>query len=94
MTQQENRLVLKPQVILERDSDDDDYVLIDAQTGRMCVCNETASAVIPHLRDGSTIERIAQTLVTRFGVTPEVATRDVNAFLDVLAGEGLLEANP
>ena len=89
----EIRLALKAHIIVERDSDEDDFVLIDSQTGRMCACNETASAVVPHLREGSTIERLAQALVARFPVTREVATRDLNAFLDVLAAEGLLEAN-
>lgn len=90
---QEGQLSLKPHVILERDSDEDDFVLIDSQTGRMCVCNETASAVISHLREGSTIERLVQALAARFSVTREVATRDLNAFLDALAAEGLLEGS-
>jgi hypothetical protein len=89
---QEIRLALKAHVIVERDSEEDDYVLIDGKTGRMCACNETASAVVPQLRDGSTIERLVQTLVARFAVTREIATRDMNAFLDVLAAEGLLDA--
>jgi hypothetical protein len=88
----ENRLALKAHVIVERDSDEGDFVLIDSRSGRMCACNETASAIVPHLREGSTIERLAQTLVTRFAVSREIATRDLNAFLDVLAAEGLLEA--
>lgn len=90
----ESWLALKAHVILERDSEEDDYVLIDSRTGRMCVCNETASAVVPHLRDGSTVEQITLTLVTRFAVTRDVATRDLNTFLDVLAAEGLLDAKP
>ena len=89
---QEIRLALKAHVIIDRDTEEDDFVLIDSKTGRMCACNETASAVVPQLRDGSTIERLAQTLVARFAVTREVATRDLNAFLDVLAAEGLLDA--
>jgi hypothetical protein len=90
---QETQLSLKAHVILERDSEEDDFVIIDSQTGRMCVCNETASAVVSHLRDGSTIEHLVQTLAARFTVTREVATRDLNAFLDALAAEGLLEGN-
>jgi hypothetical protein len=33
-----------------------------------------------------------ETLIRRFAVTDSVAVRDVNAFLDMLAAEGLLEA--
>ena len=88
---QEARLALKSHVLLERDSDEDDVVLIDSHSGRMSACNETASAVIVQLESGSTVARLVETLMTRFMVTDDVATRDVNAVLDVLAAEGLLE---
>lgn len=90
-TMQEALLSLKPHVILERDSDEDDIVLIDSRSGRMTACNETASAMIVQLQQGSTIARLVATLMTEFRVTDDVATRDVNALLDVLAAEGLLE---
>lgn len=87
------RLALKPHVIVERDSDIDDIVLIDSQSGRMSACNETASVVIAQLQaGGSTLPRLVEALSARFAVTDEVAIRDVNRFLDVLAAEGLLAA--
>lgn len=88
----EARLALKRHVILEREADDEDLVLIDSKSGRMSACNETASIVIAELQAGATIGRLVQALSSRFAVTQEVATRDVNALLDVLASEGLLES--
>lgn len=88
----EARLALKRHVILEREADDEDLVLIDSKSGRMSACNETASIVIAELQSGATIGRLVQALSSRFAVTQEVATRDVNALLDVLAAEGLLES--
>jgi gamma-glutamyl phosphate reductase len=88
----EARLALKRHVILEREADDEDLVLIDSKSGRMNACNETASIVIAELQAGATIGRLVQALSSRFAVTQEVATRDVNALLDVLASEGLLES--
>jgi hypothetical protein len=85
-------LSLKPHVILERGSESDDVVLIDSQSGRMTACNETASVIVSQLEAGSTLLRLVETLIRRFAVTDSVAVRDVNAFLDMLAAEGLLEA--
>lgn len=87
----ETRLALKPHVMVERESEEDDVVLIDSRSGRMSVCNETASAVIMELQAGTTIARLVEALVERFSVSDDVATRDVNALLDVLAADGLLE---
>lgn len=84
-------LRLKPHVMLEREADEDDVVLIDSRSGRMTACNETASAVIMQLQTGSTIARLVDVLMTKFRVADDIATRDVNALLDVLAAEGLLE---
>jgi hypothetical protein len=89
----ETRLALKPHVLLERDGEDEDVVLIDSRTGRMSACNETASIVVTELQRGCTIVSLVEALTMRFSVPDEVATRDVNAVLDVLAGEGLLETD-
>jgi hypothetical protein len=91
MKMHELELLLKPHVILERSSDGDDVVLIDSQSGRMNACNETASAILSQLDAGSTLPRLVEALVTRFAVPDAVALRDVNAFLDMLSAEGLLE---
>jgi gamma-glutamyl phosphate reductase len=88
----EARLALKRHVIVERESDEDDLVLIDSRTGRMSACNETASILVAELENGATIGRLVKALSSRFAVAPEVATRDVNGLLDVLAAEGLLES--
>ncbi len=88
----ESRLALKRHVIVERESEEDDLVLIDSRTGRMSACNETASVLVAELQSGATIGRLVKALSTRFAVAPEVATRDVNALLDSLAAEGLLES--
>lgn len=88
---QEVRLALREHVILERDSVEGDIVLIDSKSGRMSACNETASCMVARLEAGSSVAGLVDTLVSAFAVTHEVAIRDVNAFLDVLAAEGLLE---
>lgn len=88
----ESRLALKAHVIVERESEEDDIVLIDSRSGRMSACNETASAVIAQLQKGTTIARLVEELVNRYRVSDEVATRDVNALLDMLAADGSLEA--
>ena len=88
---QEPRLALKSHVILEREADDDDIVLIDSRSGRMTACNETASVVVVELQAGSTIARMVDVLMTKFRVADDVATRDVNALLEMLAADGLLE---
>jgi Coenzyme PQQ synthesis protein D (PqqD) len=90
-TMQATRLALKSHLIVERDSSEDDIVLINSRSGRMTACNETASVLIAQLQKGSTVDRLIEMLTTNFRVTDEVATRDVNALLDVLAAEGLLE---
>jgi hypothetical protein len=87
----ELQLSLKPHVILERSVDSDDVVLIDAQSGRMNACNETASVILAQLETGSTLPRLVDTLIRRFAVADSVALRDVNGFLDMLSAEGLLE---
>jgi gamma-glutamyl phosphate reductase len=87
----ETRLALKPHVLLERDGDEDDIVLIDSHTGRMSACNETASLVVAELQRGSTVARLVEAVMSRYKVADEVATRDVNAVLDVLTYEGLLD---
>jgi gamma-glutamyl phosphate reductase len=88
----EARLALKRHVIVERESDEDDFVLIDSRSGRMSACNETASVLVGELQSGATIGRLVKALSARFEVTPEIATRDVNALLDTLAAEGFLES--
>ncbi len=89
----ETRFALKAHVIVERESDADDIVLIDSRSGRMSACNETASVVIALLQKGTTIVRLVEALVSRFGVADDVATRDINAVLDMLAADGSLETS-
>lgn len=88
---QEVRLALKPHVIVERGSEPDSIVLIDSQSGRMSACNETASIAIAELEAGSTVARLVTALIARFSVSDAAATRDLNAFLDVLTAEGMLD---
>jgi hypothetical protein len=86
-------MALKRHVLLERDSDGEDVVLIDSRTGRMSACNESASIIVNELERGCTIVSLVEALTSRFDVPNEVATRDVNAVLDMLAAEELLETS-
>jgi hypothetical protein len=67
-------------------------VLIDSRTGRMSACNETASILVAELERGCSIARLVEVVTRRFDVPDDIATRDVNAMLDVLAAEGMLDA--
>ena len=87
----ELRLSLKPHVILERSPDGNDVVLIDSHSGRMNACNEAARLILTQLETGSTLRRLVDALMRQFAVADPVAVRDVNAFLDMLSAEGLLE---
>ena len=87
------RMVLKRHVLIEREGDGEDVVLIDSRTGRMSACNESASIVVTELERGCSIVNLVEALTQRFDVPSAVATRDVNAVLDVLAAEGLLETS-
>lgn len=89
----EARMALKRHVLLERDSDGEDVVLIDSRTGRMSACNESASIIVNELERGCTIVSLVEALTSRFDVPNEVAARDVNAVLDMLAAEELLETS-
>jgi hypothetical protein len=91
MKMHEFQLSLKSHVILERSPDNGDVVLIDSQSGRMNACNETASAILSQLEAGSTLPCLVDALMKHFAVADSVAVRDVNAFLDMLSAEGLLE---
>jgi hypothetical protein len=89
----EAQLALKAHILVERDPDEEDVVLVDSRSGRMSACNETASMLVVELQKGSTVARLVETLVTRFSIPDDIATRDVNAVLDILAAEGLLETS-
>jgi hypothetical protein len=58
----------------------------------MNACNETASAILSELEVGSTLPDLVETLMRDFAVGDSIAVRDVNAFLDMLSAEGMLEA--
>lgn len=87
----EMHLSLAPHVILERDADEGDVVLVDTRSGRMSACNETATLIVDQLARGATIDHLVNTLTGRFATTEQVAVRDVNTLLDALAAEGLLD---
>lgn len=86
------RLALKNHVILERESEEDDVVLIDSQSGRMSACNETATVLVAALAEGTSFAALVKKITAAYEVSDEDATRDVNALLDQLAADGLLEA--
>jgi hypothetical protein len=86
-------MVLKRHVLIEREGGGEEVVLIDSRTGRMSACNESASIVVTELERGCSIVNLVEALTRRFDVPSAVATRDVNAVLDVLAAEGLLETS-
>jgi gamma-glutamyl phosphate reductase len=90
---QDARLVLKPHVLVERDGEDEDVVLIDSHTGRMSACNETASVLVLKLQGGSTVSGLVEALTTQFKVEGDVASRDVHAVLDALSYAEMLDTS-
>lgn len=66
-------------------------VAVDLRTSSFVALNESASALWPALGRGATDEELRRALVEEFGVTPEVASRDVAGFVAALRRRDFLE---
>ncbi|MBV9845295.1 MAG: lasso peptide biosynthesis PqqD family chaperone [Kutzneria sp.] len=69
---------------------DDGVVLLDEHTGRYWQLNPTAGLVLRDLRDGRSLDDIAEDLATRYRIDPDRVRRDVTAIVDRLAAENLV----
>ena len=67
-----------------------EVVILNLRTARYFTVNETGALLWPLLSDGAGADRLAEELVTTFGVERERADRDVGAFLAGLGERGLV----
>ena len=68
-----------------------EVIAVDVRTSEYLAVNQTGAVLWGALRDGATRGQLADRLVARFEVEPEVAASDVEEFLSVLEQRGLLE---
>ena len=52
--------------------------------------NQTASVIWDEVKNGKTIEQIAELFVKEYGITIEKATQDINKIVSVLIKEGVI----
>jgi Coenzyme PQQ synthesis protein D (PqqD) len=72
----------------------DGGIVLDIKNGRMFSLNCSGSAIFQLLKQGLPEERIAEELVNRYGITREVAKRDVSDFCSSLRNHDLLATRP
>jgi hypothetical protein len=70
---------------------DGEIVIYDLASRRYLGGNRTATDLWPMLREGTTVTKLAGRLEERFGIDAESARADVEAFVDSLAANGLLD---
>jgi hypothetical protein len=69
---------------------DGEIVALEARSSRYVAANGAGAVLWHALVAGSTRERLADELVTRFGIDRERAAADVDRFVAELAEQGLL----
>jgi hypothetical protein len=71
---------------------DGEVIGLEARASTYVAANLAGSLLWRALVAGSTRERLAHELVYEYGIAPERAAADVDAFVTQLAAHGLLEA--
>lgn len=69
-----------------------EIVALDASASRYFAANPSAAALWERLQGGATEDELADALCERYGVSREVATADVRAFVEQLSARGLLDS--
>lgn len=69
---------------------DGETALLDQASMRYFTLNETGRVIWDRLKDGATVPRIVEALVSAFEVTPEEARDSLQEFLEDLLAEGLV----
>jgi hypothetical protein len=67
-----------------------EVIVLDAEASRYLAANASAAILWQRLVDGAPRHELAAALREAYALSPEVAERDVAAFLDDLASRGLL----
>jgi hypothetical protein len=84
-------LRLAPDAVVWREVGDE-VVVYGAERSEYLATNATATLLWPLLAHGATLTALAGVLSERWGVSPEQARGDVEAFVTELRTQGLLEA--
>jgi Coenzyme PQQ synthesis protein D (PqqD) len=72
---------------------DDEVIAVDVETSTYLAANKAGTLLWRRLGDGgATRQQLAGLLVETYGIEPERAAEDVEAFLGDLAAQGLLAA--
>jgi hypothetical protein len=87
--EEEARLVPSPGVICTQ-LDENDAVLVDLDSDRWFVVNETGFRIWRELKVGRSVPEIARLLVIEYDVTPDDARRAVAQMVDSLRAQGLV----
>lgn len=69
---------------------DGEVVALDLSAKTYFATNASGALLWSRLHSGATRVELVELLCTRYGLTPDIAERDVDAFLDRLAEQGLL----
>jgi len=69
-------------------------VMLDSDTGRVFVCNETGALIWKRLSEGLSIDAIAAEIAQTFNVEPDQAMQDAQKFVAELQHQGLLVGRP
>jgi Coenzyme PQQ synthesis protein D (PqqD) len=77
--------------VLEWREVEGEVVAFDARTNNYLGANRTAAFMWPALAEGVTHDGLVKKLVERFDITPSRAAADLDAFLDSLRDQDLLE---
>jgi Coenzyme PQQ synthesis protein D (PqqD) len=70
---------------------DGEAVLLDIERSEYLGLNRSATALLESIKVGATRRSLIALLLERFDVTPDVATRDVELFLEACTRKGWLE---
>lgn len=68
----------------------DGGTVLDIDKGRMFSLNSSGSAIFQLMETGSCEDKIVEELVRRFGISMDVAKRDLNDFRETLKNHALL----
>ena len=80
-------------VLLERDEDSQQTILIDNQSGILCTCNETASVLLESLKKECSQEELVAVLTSEFEVDSTQASDDVTQLLESLNVFGFIQSS-
>ncbi len=67
------------------------YIIYDSQRERIIHLNLTSSYLLEMMMDGKPEDEIVESYSRDFGVSPDVARRDLEKFLLMMKREGLVE---